>query len=300
MTYGEPIVLKCSTCSGLIKEEIINSGNSIGAIYWTDGKMDAPMFPESHQLIKCPHCKALLWKGHQEKIGTLVSLSTNKKNNSMPYEFPSFEDYYTYLDTNGQFTDKKVIDKDELRYRRFEAWFRKQSKFFMDTNQETPTENQISWIKYMCKEVEKDDVEDYLTLARLKMQLGEIDVVKMLLKKIDLDKELKEDEEDKKPEAIDFRSLHFKLWHTGNDKRRRSNNKPELTKEEKINLNTLYLKLDVSNESDHLFMAEIKRELGDFQVAEDILNNSDFNDLEHYVSAMKTLIKEKDPFVGQV
>jgi hypothetical protein len=55
MQFGTTIIKKCLECSGLIKEYTIMSGNTFGAIFWTDGKRDAPMLPDLPWLVKCPH-----------------------------------------------------------------------------------------------------------------------------------------------------------------------------------------------------------------------------------------------------
>ena len=58
---GETIYRECPSCDGLLIERTLLSGNTIGARYWTDGKMDAPMFPENPALVRCAHCQTLLW-----------------------------------------------------------------------------------------------------------------------------------------------------------------------------------------------------------------------------------------------
>ena len=285
MRYGGNIILQCSECLALIEEKMILSGNYLHAIHWTDGKVDDPMFPSVHYLIKCPHCHELLWKPHQKTIDIVESLDKYKEKKSMPYIVPNFEDYYMFLDRNDQFLAKKniknePIDQNLIDYHHFETWFQKRSKYFMDDSQEKPTKKQIHMINYMYELASKDGAKDYLTMARLKMQLGEIDAVKIILEKIDLDLELEEEEEMEEIEAIDFRYLHIKLWHEGNNIRRQSKNK--------------------SNESDCLLMAEIKRELGDFKEALNILNDSEFKDFKPAASIIKKLTKEKNPFVAQI
>ena len=196
--------------------------------------------------------------------------------------------------------NNKVVDINEQRYSRYKSWFHKTKQSVHINNYDYRygiTDAQREWLNIMFDELTKDGDTDYLSLAGIKMQLGEIDAVKTLLENVDLDLEL---EGEDRLNTDDFRSLHFKLWHAGNDKRRRSNNKAVLSKKEKTNLTVLYSILDKSNKSDYLFMAEIKRELSDFQGAETILNNSEFSEFEDYVSVMKELIKEKNPFVAQV
>lgn len=61
MMPGETIYRECPSCDGLLIERTLLSGNTIGARYWTDGKMDAPMMPQYPALVRCAHCQKLLW-----------------------------------------------------------------------------------------------------------------------------------------------------------------------------------------------------------------------------------------------
>ena len=52
MRPGPTIIKKCSVCSELIQQHTIRSGNTFyGAIFWTDGKREAPMFPDQPRLV---------------------------------------------------------------------------------------------------------------------------------------------------------------------------------------------------------------------------------------------------------
>lgn len=61
MMPGETIYRACPACQQLLIECTLLSGNTIGAKFWTDGKMDAPMFPQIPALVRCAHCQSLLW-----------------------------------------------------------------------------------------------------------------------------------------------------------------------------------------------------------------------------------------------
>ena len=71
MLPGPTIVRSCTECHGLIAEYTLGSGNTFGATFWTDGKMDAPMLPDEPALVECPHCRAPLWIEDQEQIGEM-------------------------------------------------------------------------------------------------------------------------------------------------------------------------------------------------------------------------------------
>ena len=47
MLPGPDMYKHCSSCHQLIIEETLMSGNTFGAIYWSDGKREAPMLPKT-------------------------------------------------------------------------------------------------------------------------------------------------------------------------------------------------------------------------------------------------------------
>jgi hypothetical protein len=94
MLPGPIKIKKCSNCYGLIREFTLMSGNTFGATFWTDGYRDAPMLPEQLWLIKCPHCKMLLWIDEQENLGkTDPDDSDEKFLESISYSIPDIDDY---------------------------------------------------------------------------------------------------------------------------------------------------------------------------------------------------------------
>ena len=53
--FGNAEIVKCPYCG--TKKELINlvSGNTFGAVYWSDNKRIAPMLPQASPVQKCPH-----------------------------------------------------------------------------------------------------------------------------------------------------------------------------------------------------------------------------------------------------
>ncbi len=70
-TPGPTLIKKCNHCAGLMKERTIASGNTFGARYWTDGKVDAAMLPLTPSAVRCPHCHSLLWISSLEEVGEI-------------------------------------------------------------------------------------------------------------------------------------------------------------------------------------------------------------------------------------
>ena len=95
--------------------------------------------------------------------------------------------------------------------------------------------------------------------------------------------------------------LRLRAWWVGNDQRRDANNiRQNLSDEERGNLQALDKMLDPSEDNDRLMMAEIKRELGQFEEAEVILTEPFVNELSQAVSIIRELIQRRELFVAEM
>jgi len=96
------------------------------------------------------------------------------------------------------------------------------------------------------------------------------------------------------------RYLRRRAWWKGNDKRRGANIKQNLSDEERENLQALDKMLDPSNDNDRIMNAEIKRELGQFEDAEAILQEPFVDDFSQAISILKELIQRGESFVAEM
>lgn len=71
LTPGPTIIRQCPGCKKGLSEITIGSGNTFGAKWWTDGKLDAPGLPLLPELVKCPHCRWLFWRADAKKLAEL-------------------------------------------------------------------------------------------------------------------------------------------------------------------------------------------------------------------------------------
>ena len=69
MLPGPDYVYRCPKCSALASQSSISSGNTFGAVYWSDAKREAPMLPERPALVACPKCETYLWIESLELVG---------------------------------------------------------------------------------------------------------------------------------------------------------------------------------------------------------------------------------------
>jgi hypothetical protein len=91
--------------------------------------------------------------------------------------------------------------------------------------------------------------------------------------------------------------LRIRSWWAGNDTRRKPKNKPDLSDAERDNLMALEKLLDLSKDNDRIMIAEIKRELGLFEDAEQVLSESFEDQYIQAVSIIKGLIQKRNSFV---
>ena len=61
MLPGPDLVIACSHCGILARQHTLRSGNTFGAILWSDGKMEAPMLPHFPAVTKCYICQHFYW-----------------------------------------------------------------------------------------------------------------------------------------------------------------------------------------------------------------------------------------------
>lgn len=77
MIPGPNIYYKCPTCGAYLYTPSLISGNTIGARYYSDGEMIAPMMPEFPNLTKCEGCGTLV------KLSQLERVDYDNKNSNI-------------------------------------------------------------------------------------------------------------------------------------------------------------------------------------------------------------------------
>ncbi len=204
MQFGDTLIKCCTECSGLIEQQTIMSGNTFGARLWTDGKMDAPMLPRTPSLVKCPHCRSIIWLGEQSIVAEIEARnSADIAHGAKGYWTLSAADYF------------KFIAENEL-------------------------------------------------------------------------------------DQTDERNVRIYAWWVANDKRRGATAMCALSNKERENLQALEPLMELANVSDRIMAAEIKRELGQFDAATELLKAVLNDELGDTVATIFALAKKKDPFVREI
>ena len=101
--FGNAEIVKCPYCG--TKKELINlvSGNTFGAVYWSDNKRIAPMLPQASPVQKCPHCKKYYFR-YKNILGV------GKESSSERGELT----YAEWKRAYNQFVAEKIGGKDKV------------------------------------------------------------------------------------------------------------------------------------------------------------------------------------------
>jgi hypothetical protein len=71
MLPGPDEIIRCPVCLGLLRHSTLASGNTFGAELWSDGRLDAPMLPDSPPVVLCPCCAAPFWERSAVRVGEI-------------------------------------------------------------------------------------------------------------------------------------------------------------------------------------------------------------------------------------
>lgn len=135
MQPGPDRVIACPKCDGLVRVFTLLSGNTFGALMWTDGYSFARMLPEPPLITRCAHCQAFFWTQDARKIGeipnSLSHLLAEQEPSAVPEEWRqaprirrlSAQEYLEALAAGAARTPKREAD---LRVR---AWWRYNDAF---------------------------------------------------------------------------------------------------------------------------------------------------------------------------
>ncbi len=126
MIIGPDQIVACPICNGLAKHTTLESGNTFGAIVWTDGKQLAPMLPLPPAVVKCRHCGHCYWLENAERLEEDESGNHPQRSNASSVEEvqePTEEEYYEALEAN------LATDRDQERCLRMLAWWRSNDAF---------------------------------------------------------------------------------------------------------------------------------------------------------------------------
>ena len=176
MILGPAVIRQCSDCPKLIQQFTIQSGNTFGAKFWTDGKREAPMLPDQPWLVLCPHCHAPLWINELEPLGesNLWGKWNDNFTDALHYKLPSLDDYFSSL-------KQGVNESWKERYIRLRAWWAGND---LRRNQETDipmSAREAANLAVFATMLDESDADERVIKAEVLRELSHFDEAKELL-----------------------------------------------------------------------------------------------------------------------
>lgn len=175
MLPGPTIIRQCAACAQPFQQETLLSGNTFGATFWTDGKMEAPMLPERHALIKCPHCQALLWIDEQGILDEVDWGDQNAYPEARDSLVPTFADYLALLESGD-------YPPEQERYLRFHAWWAGNQPRRKSATPSPLSLSEIENLRHLAALADEADEEDRIMKAEILRELGQFDQAVALLR----------------------------------------------------------------------------------------------------------------------
>lgn len=188
MLPGPNIIYKCPHCGNLLKNGSLQSGNTFGAIVYSDGKRIAPMLPRFPDIVQCKKCDHYLWLSKLEEIGTEEWNQEENADwaNAPLVDFLKRDAYFKVLESG--IVESKA---DELLVRTL-LWHsyndklrvRKRDLLFKDEQEELKwRENCVQLIALL----DSSDINDCIMIAELYRNLGDFTRCMEIINAIDND-----------------------------------------------------------------------------------------------------------------
>jgi hypothetical protein len=118
MLPGPNQILRLPTSGKLVKITTLLSGNTFGAQFWTDGKREAPMLPDSPWLRCHPEGREFFWTDECEEVGEEDAWGKTSQYGDVPYaEDPELDDYRRAL------TSLPGLPREKEQYLRMRYWW---------------------------------------------------------------------------------------------------------------------------------------------------------------------------------
>jgi hypothetical protein len=188
-----PVLVSCPKCSKLFKVYDNVSGNTLGATYWSDGWVDAPMMPEERVVIVCPHCRDSIWR---EDCPDSRPTDTGSEPEPWEYRANEYDDEYRrYAEYAGakkagpvrfaKMLRTPIDNPDRERYLRIQLWWNanhaRRKSLFSSPELLTREKHNMALLATMLDEGNEHDL---IMKAELMRELGRLRQAALLLSKL--------------------------------------------------------------------------------------------------------------------
>lgn len=164
-------IRECPHCRAHVVQEETVSGNTIGAVLYTDGKRHAPMFPDHPLLARCPVCGGLFWVEEAVEVDSGFEAAEGKKK----IQAPSEKDLLDYL--VGQ-----ALPRKQEKYLRFRAWWAANDVWrWLQNPKPIFSKEQVKNLKALSALLDESDQDQRIFKAEIARELGNFEECLLLL-----------------------------------------------------------------------------------------------------------------------
>jgi hypothetical protein len=158
-----------------MRQRTIASGNTLGAKYWTDGKVDAPMLPITPEVVACPHCRKVQWINDLKEAGEIPGPrgfgvprpEYDKTFDHQPFiELPFADEYLEFLKS------EKLLNDQEL-YLRWMYWHLMNDSRRNDPDASPLSFDEVANLKRLSVLIKLGNESSRLTIAEIHRELGD-------------------------------------------------------------------------------------------------------------------------------
>ena len=144
MILGPNVFYRCPSCYNILINRSLMSGNTCGAMFFSDGSRIAPMLPEIPILTKCVKCNTILWLDELDEIDEERSnvLVMSEWNNIEYVDFLMLDDLWRALESIH--SDKK--DNQSLEDEQREFFIRQRIWWEYNRNKFENTDEIDAWL----------------------------------------------------------------------------------------------------------------------------------------------------------
>ena len=183
LTPGPTFILECPHCREPVRIYSIGSGNTFGAKFWTDGKIEAPMLPDRSPIVKCAKCTRLFWKAKAKQLGRIEVYSVSKE------EEERFAKASNALDPTEQdllnLSEARDLSRDEQVTVRRRAWWLANDRFRSnrESNKTGFSEAQLGNLRRLYSLLDEQDPGERILKSEISRELGNFEECLQLLEK---------------------------------------------------------------------------------------------------------------------
>lgn len=152
----------CPHCKKTLSRTEASSGNTIGAKFWSDGKVRAPMLLTVNKIIRCPKCNDIFWREDAKECKTEEEATEISDNSFFPENSLLYNKPINTINIFSEALEKKLGNNlKKEKYLRVGIW-RSYNDFIRRYSTESSFKSFLKDIFSSKKKYTEDDVEKWI------------------------------------------------------------------------------------------------------------------------------------------